>query len=283
MTFSACAYALKCLIDPDLPVNDGFYRLIDVHAPEGTVTNARWPAAVVGGWETHDRLVEVIIRALLPAFPERLMAGTKGMMCQAGFGIARRGEAAVHVLLRHVRRRLRRALRERRARRGAGARPEHRERADRGDGAELPGADPAARARRELRGPRAASAAGSGCARTTSSTARRRTRSSPTATASGRGARSAGTTRRSPSTCCPRRRRDAARLEGDGRARARRRDQRADVRRRRLRPARGARRRRRSRATSPRARSVAERARDVYRVALRDGAVDEAATAELRA
>ena len=30
MTFSACAYALKCLIDPDLPVNDGFYRLIDV-------------------------------------------------------------------------------------------------------------------------------------------------------------------------------------------------------------------------------------------------------------
>ncbi len=40
MTFSACAYALKCLIDPDLPVNDGFYRLIDVHAPEGTVTNA---------------------------------------------------------------------------------------------------------------------------------------------------------------------------------------------------------------------------------------------------
>ena len=27
MTFSACAYALKCLVDPDLPVNDGFYRL----------------------------------------------------------------------------------------------------------------------------------------------------------------------------------------------------------------------------------------------------------------
>jgi N-methylhydantoinase B len=85
-TFSACAYAVKCLIDPDLPVNDGFYRLIEVDAPEGTVTNCRWPAAVVGGWETHDRLVEVIFRALLPALPERLPAGTKGMMCQAGFG-----------------------------------------------------------------------------------------------------------------------------------------------------------------------------------------------------
>ncbi len=86
MTFSACAYALKCLIDPDLPVNDGFYRHLSVHAPEGTVTNGTWPAPVVGGWETHSRLVEVIIRALLPAFPDRLPAGTKGMMCQAGFG-----------------------------------------------------------------------------------------------------------------------------------------------------------------------------------------------------
>ncbi|HXH87441.1 MAG TPA: hydantoinase B/oxoprolinase family protein [Gaiellaceae bacterium] len=86
MTYSACAYALKCLVDPDLPVNDGFYRLIELDAPEGSVTNCTWPSAVVGGWETHARLVEVIIHALLPAFPERLPAGTKGMMCQAGFG-----------------------------------------------------------------------------------------------------------------------------------------------------------------------------------------------------
>jgi N-methylhydantoinase B len=86
MTFSACAYALKCLIDPDLPVNDGFYRLISLDAPSGTVTNAAWPGPVVGGWETHDRLVEVLFRAVLPALPERIPAGTKGMMCQAGFG-----------------------------------------------------------------------------------------------------------------------------------------------------------------------------------------------------
>jgi N-methylhydantoinase B len=85
-TFSACAYALKCLIDPDLPVNDGFYRLVRLDAPRGTVTNCTWPAPVVGGWETQTRLVEVMFRALLPAFPERLPAGTKGMMCQAGFG-----------------------------------------------------------------------------------------------------------------------------------------------------------------------------------------------------
>jgi N-methylhydantoinase B len=85
-TFSACAYALKCLVDPDLPVDEGFYRVLEVHAPEGTVTNATWPAPVVGGWETQTRLVDVLFKALLPAFPERLPAGTKAMMCQAGFG-----------------------------------------------------------------------------------------------------------------------------------------------------------------------------------------------------
>jgi len=85
-TFSACAYALKCLVDPDLPSNDGFYRLLEVDAPEGTVVNCAWPAPVVGGWETQTRLVDVILRALLPALPDRVPAGTKAMMCHAGFG-----------------------------------------------------------------------------------------------------------------------------------------------------------------------------------------------------
>ena len=34
-TFSACAYVLKSLIDPDIPVNAGFYRLVQIDAPEG--------------------------------------------------------------------------------------------------------------------------------------------------------------------------------------------------------------------------------------------------------
>jgi N-methylhydantoinase B len=85
-TFSACAYALKCLIDPDLPVNEGFYRLVRVDAPRGTVTNATLPAPVVGGWETQSRLDDVIFKALSETMPERVPAGTKAMMCHAGFG-----------------------------------------------------------------------------------------------------------------------------------------------------------------------------------------------------
>ena len=87
MSFSACAYALKCLIDPDLPVNDGFYRLVSLRrAGRGRSTNCYVAGPVVGGWETHAAPVEVISGRCCPAFPERLPAGSKGMMCQAGFG-----------------------------------------------------------------------------------------------------------------------------------------------------------------------------------------------------
>jgi N-methylhydantoinase B len=85
-TFSACAYALKCLIDADVPVNNGFYRWVRVNAPAGTVVNATSPAPVVGGWETQTRLTDVIFKALAPALPERIPAGTKAMQCHAGFG-----------------------------------------------------------------------------------------------------------------------------------------------------------------------------------------------------
>ncbi len=85
-TFSACAYALKCLIDPDVPTNDGFYRLVRLRALEGTVTNCVSPAPVVGGWETQTRLVDVILKALAPVLRERIPAGTKAAMIHAGFG-----------------------------------------------------------------------------------------------------------------------------------------------------------------------------------------------------
>ncbi|MEE2709412.1 MAG: hydantoinase B/oxoprolinase family protein [Gemmatimonadota bacterium] len=86
MTYAACAYVLKTLIDPDVPANAGFYRLVSMVAPEGTVVNGKPPAAVVGGWETHMRLTEVILKALAPVMPERIPAGSKGMICHAGFG-----------------------------------------------------------------------------------------------------------------------------------------------------------------------------------------------------
>ena len=85
-TFSACAYNLKTLMDPDIPPNQGFYNMVRIDAPEGTVVNCKPPAPVVGGWETHARLNEVIFKALAPVLPERVPAGGKAMQCHAGFG-----------------------------------------------------------------------------------------------------------------------------------------------------------------------------------------------------
>ena len=85
-TFSACAYVLKSLIDPDIPVNAGFYRLVQIDAPQGTVANCTPPFPVVGGWETQIRLTDVLLKALASTIPDRIPAGTKAMMCQMGFG-----------------------------------------------------------------------------------------------------------------------------------------------------------------------------------------------------
>ena len=85
-TFTACVYVLKCLVDPDIPVNEGFYQPIEVVAPKGSALNARHPGAIVGGWEVSMRLCEVLFKALSTAVPDRVPAGTKGMICHVGFG-----------------------------------------------------------------------------------------------------------------------------------------------------------------------------------------------------
>jgi N-methylhydantoinase B len=92
-TFSSCAYFVKCVVDPDLPVNAGFYGAIRVMAPEGSVANATHPAAVVGGWEVSIRWIDVFFKAISEALPDRVCAGGKAMQCHAGFGGFRPGKS----------------------------------------------------------------------------------------------------------------------------------------------------------------------------------------------
>jgi N-methylhydantoinase B len=64
VTRSACYFAVRVLTDPDIPATAGAYRPIDVIAPEGSLLNARSPAAVVGGnVETSSRVADVVMRA----------------------------------------------------------------------------------------------------------------------------------------------------------------------------------------------------------------------------
>ena len=64
VTLSACYFALRVLTDPDVPPCAGAYRPLRVIAPEGSLLNARPPAAVAAGnVETSSRVADLVLRA----------------------------------------------------------------------------------------------------------------------------------------------------------------------------------------------------------------------------
>jgi len=81
ITYSACFYVFRCLLAEDVPAAAGLMRPIQVIAPEGTIVNARPPAAVAGGnVETSQRIVDVLLRALAQAIPTQIPAAAAGTM-----------------------------------------------------------------------------------------------------------------------------------------------------------------------------------------------------------
>ena len=73
VTRSAAYFAVRVLTDPDVPPSAGAYRPITVLAPEGSLLNARSPAAVAGGnVETSSRVADLV----LAAFGRALGQGT---------------------------------------------------------------------------------------------------------------------------------------------------------------------------------------------------------------
>jgi N-methylhydantoinase B len=81
IAYSACFYVFRCLLTEDVPATAGLMRPVEVVAPEGTVVNARVPAAVAGGnVETSQRIVDVLMRAMAQAIPEKIPAAASGTM-----------------------------------------------------------------------------------------------------------------------------------------------------------------------------------------------------------
>jgi N-methylhydantoinase B len=78
---SATAYVFRCLLADDVPYTAGLLRPIQVLAPEGTVVNARLPAAMAAGnVETSQRITDTLLGALALAAPERIPAASSGTM-----------------------------------------------------------------------------------------------------------------------------------------------------------------------------------------------------------
>lgn len=87
VTLAATIYVFRALADVVVPANAGMMRPVRLHAPLGTVVNARFPAAVAGGnVETSQRIVDVLLRALAPAAPDRVPAASCGSMNNLAFG-----------------------------------------------------------------------------------------------------------------------------------------------------------------------------------------------------
>jgi N-methylhydantoinase B/oxoprolinase/acetone carboxylase alpha subunit len=87
ITLSAVLYAFRCLLAEDVPATEGLLRPIRLIAPEGTVVNARHPAAMAAGnVETSQRITDVLLGALAQASPERIPAASSGTMNNVSFG-----------------------------------------------------------------------------------------------------------------------------------------------------------------------------------------------------
>ena len=68
VTRSACYFALRVILPSDVPANAGAYRPLEIDAPEGSLVNARSPAAVVAGnVETSQRIADTVLLALAQA------------------------------------------------------------------------------------------------------------------------------------------------------------------------------------------------------------------------
>ena len=72
-TFSAVVAGMKTFF-PDLPLNSGFYRPIEVIAPEDTVVNARWPIAVTGFLMPFEKIMNSIYEIWSQIMPTRAIA-----------------------------------------------------------------------------------------------------------------------------------------------------------------------------------------------------------------
>ncbi len=79
VTVASTSFALKAVLDPDLPMNHGFLRAIEIYAPEGTLVNPIKPAPVsAGNVETSQRIVDAIFKALAEIF--EIPAASHGSM-----------------------------------------------------------------------------------------------------------------------------------------------------------------------------------------------------------
>ena len=85
-------YPLKCVFAPRVPNNEGIWRPITIEAPEGSIVNPRFPAACGSRVLVGHYLTTLVLGALAPAIPDRVIAATGSpVWCMNIAGLSRRG------------------------------------------------------------------------------------------------------------------------------------------------------------------------------------------------
>ncbi len=101
-TYAYVFMAIKSMFGPDIPNNEGCARPIQLIAPEGSVVNCKFPAAVAARLVIGHYITEIIYRALAEVVPTKVIAASGGTPAQMNvfYGRRRDGKPWHSVIIR---------------------------------------------------------------------------------------------------------------------------------------------------------------------------------------
>jgi N-methylhydantoinase B len=91
-TLSGVVYAIRCFVDPSIPMNEGCFRSIHTVLPEGSLVNPTPPAACGGRVVTVTAALEAIVAALAGALPDHAVAPSSLIQVYSMTGLRADGE-----------------------------------------------------------------------------------------------------------------------------------------------------------------------------------------------
>ncbi|MFN8025675.1 MAG: hydantoinase B/oxoprolinase family protein [Acidimicrobiia bacterium] len=97
-TMSGVVYAVRCFVDPTIPMNEGCFRPLAVDLPRGTLVNPEPPAACGGRLVTVAAVTEALLQALAAAQPEHAVAASALIHVVSLHGLRPTGEVWLTLL-----------------------------------------------------------------------------------------------------------------------------------------------------------------------------------------
>ena len=84
-TQASVCYALKALLDPGVPSNQGVLDVADIVCEHANLLNGAFPAPVASRAHTCQRIIDVVLGALAEALPDKVVAAANGANTTAVF------------------------------------------------------------------------------------------------------------------------------------------------------------------------------------------------------